>query len=345
MLSSPPNDITGRAAAIVATGMYLPERELPNTWFRERFRKVKADFVDKMEGVSGIMTRYRAPESWAASDLMVRAFQNVLDRAGLTPAEVDLIVVGTDSPDYITPSTSVVVQQKLGAPQAGTFDVVCACASFPTGLSTAAGLMRMNPALKNVLVGGVYMMSKLSDPDDMMGYFYGDGAGAVLLQPSDEAGVFGAAFQADGSYAKSWCVEAGGTAEPVTSEALAAGRHQVRMLERFPPEINDEGWPRLVRKLASEQGFTLGEVDHFIFTQVRSTTIEKVMLSLEQPLEKAHMVMGKFGYTGSACVPMALHDAAGAGKVKPGHLVVMVGSGVGYNQAATAVRITEAFAT
>ncbi|MEO1227319.1 MAG: ketoacyl-ACP synthase III [Myxococcota bacterium] len=343
MLSQVPTDIGGRAAAVVATGTYLPPEELPNTWFRERFREVKADFVDKMEAASGILTRFRAPEDWATSDLAVPAFRAALARAELSADDVDLIVVGTDSPDHITPSTSVVVQHKLGARRAGTFDVVSACASFPTGLAAAAGLMRMNPALRNVLVGGAYMMSKLSDPDDLMGYFYGDGAGAVLLQPSEAPGVFGAAFQADGAFARHWCVPAGGTAEPVTPEAISEGRHQVRMLERFPPEINDLGWPRLVRKLAREQGFSLDEVDLFIFTQVRSTTIEKVMAALEQPLEKTHLVMQKFGYTGSACVPMALHDASAQGRLSPGQLVVLVGSGVGYNQAATALRLTEAF--
>lgn len=338
-----PSDIRGRAAAIVATGIYLPEHEVPNAVFRERFAAVKADFVDKMEAVSGILTRFRAPDDWAASDLAARAIEQCLERAGVRAAELDLVVIGTDSPDYLTPATSVVVQNALGAKNAGTFDVQCACASFPTGLATAAGLMRMNPALKNVVVAGVYQMSKLSDPADMMSFFYGDGAGAVLLQPSNAPGVFGAAFQADGAYARHWLIPAGGTREPASMEAVEAGRTQVRMLERFPPEINDEGWPRLVQKLAQESGFSLEDVDLFIFTQVRSTTIGKVMATLGQPLEKTHMIMDRYGYTGSACVPMALHDASKMGRVRPGDLVVMVGSGVGYNQAATAVRITEAF--
>jgi 3-oxoacyl-[acyl-carrier-protein] synthase-3 len=333
----------GPSAAIVATGMYLPEIEVPNAVFRERFAAQKPDFVDKMEAVSGIQTRWRAPEAWATSDLVVPALRACLERAGLGPEDVDLIVVGTDTPDYLTPSTSVVVQHALGAKNAGTFDVGCACASFPTGLATAAGLMRGSPALKNVLVAGAYRMSKLADPDDMMTFFYGDGAGAVLLRPSAEPGVGGAAFQADGAYAKHWCIEAGGTAEPASVEAVEAGRTQVRMRERFPPEINDEGWPRLVRKLASEQGFGLDEVDLFIFTQVRSTTIEKVMAALEQPLERTHMIMDRFGYTGSACVPMALHDAARQGRIRPGMRIVLVGSGVGYNQAAVEVRITSDF--
>ncbi len=334
---------SGRSAAVVATGMYLPPIEVPNAAFRERFLAVKPDFVDKMEAVSGIMTRWRAPDGMSTSDLVVPALKQCLARAQVPVEAVDLIVVGTDSPDYITPSTSVVVQAKLGAVNAGTYDVGCACASFPTGLATAAGLMHMNSRLENVLVAGAYQMSRLSDPDDMMSYFYGDGAGAVLLQPSAEPGVFGVAFQADGQYARRWCIEAGGTVEPASVAAVEAGRTQVRMLDRFPPEINDDGWPRLVRTLADENGFSLGDVDLFVFTQVRSTTIQKVMERLEQPIEKTHMVMDRFGYTGSACVPMALADAAEKGRIQPGMLLVLVGSGVGYNQAAVALRITHAF--
>src|SRR6185369_11263003 len=104
--------------------------EVPNDVLRERFAKTAPDFVDKTEANSGIMTRYHAPESWATSDLAVRAGRQALRRAGVSAEDVDLIVVGTDSPDYITPSTSVVVQHKLGAKRAGTFDVGCACASF-----------------------------------------------------------------------------------------------------------------------------------------------------------------------------------------------------------------------
>jgi len=110
------------------------------------------------------------------------------------------------------------------------------------------------------------------------------------------------------------------------------------MLERYPPEINHEGWPRLVRRLAETTGFALSEVDLIIFTQVRKPSIELVMGELGLPLEKTHTVMEKWGYTGSACIPMALHDAVEKGKLHAGDLVVLVGSGVGYNQAAAALR-------
>ncbi|HEX6086861.1 MAG TPA: 3-oxoacyl-[acyl-carrier-protein] synthase III C-terminal domain-containing protein, partial [Thermoanaerobaculia bacterium] len=114
------------------------------------------------------------------------------------------------------------------------------------------------------------------------------------------------------------------------------------MVDRYPPEINNEGWPRIVRKVAENGGFAVGDIDFVIFTQVRKPTIELVMADLGLPMEKTHTVMERWGYTGSACIPMALHDALERKKIKPGDLVVMVGSGVGYNQAAAAFRMPEA---
>jgi len=170
-----------RYATIVATGRYVPEIEVTNDMLRERFKHIP-DFVDKMEASSGIKTRWHAPETWATSDVALPAAKLALERAGKKPEEVDLIILGTDSPDYITPATSVVLQYKLGAKNAGTFDVGCACASFPTGLSAAAGIIAANPGIKTVLVIGVYLMHKLTSAADPMIFFYGDGAGAAVLE-------------------------------------------------------------------------------------------------------------------------------------------------------------------
>ncbi|HEY0554828.1 MAG TPA: ketoacyl-ACP synthase III [Thermoanaerobaculia bacterium] len=326
-----------RHATLVATGAYLPEREIANDLLRERFPE-PPDLIDKFEASTGIRRRWWAPDDWAASDLAVRAARQALDAAGKRPEEVDLIVLGTDSPDYLTPATSVVVQEKLGAKNAGTFDVGCACASFPTGFAAAAGLIATNPSLKTVLVIGVYLMHKLADPADPMLFFYGDGAGAAVLAGGERPGFLNAAFQADGAYADYWGLYSGATAEPASEESLRAGRTRVRMVQRYPPEINHEGWPRLVRRLADEGGFALADIDFLIFTQVRKPSIALVMADLGLPLERTHTVMEEWGYTGSACVPMALHDARKKGKIRPGDLVVLVGSGVGYNQAAVAFR-------
>ena len=328
-----------RTANIVATGRYVPEIEVSNDALRERFRDTAPEFVDKMEASSAIRTRWYAPPEWAASDLALRASQEALTRAGKTPEDVDLIILGTDSPDYITPATSVVLQAKLGAKNAGTFDVGCACASFPTALSTAAGLMASNPALRTVLVVGVYLMHKLAKPDDPMVFFYGDGAGAAILEQSSAPGFISAAFAADGSYHRNWLIQSGGTVEPASEESSRAGRTSVKMLERYPPEINNEGWPRLVRAVAKNGGFEVRDIDFIVFTQVRKPTIELVMNELRLPMNKTHMVMEKWGYTGSACIPMAFDDAIAEKKIQPGDLVVLVGSGVGYNQAAAAFRM------
>jgi 3-oxoacyl-[acyl-carrier-protein] synthase-3 len=329
-----------RFAQITATGRYLPEREVSNDELRRRFAHLP-DFVDRMEESTGIRKRWYAPDDWAASDLAVRAAAQAIERAGRSPEEVDLLIVGTDSPDFLTPATSVVVQHKLGARNAGTFDIGCACASFPTGLATAAGWIAANPGLRTVVVVGVYLMHKLADPDDPMVFFYGDGAGAAVLEPAPAPGFVAAAAQADGSYHRHWGIYAGATAEPATEEAVRAGRTKVRLIERYPPEVNHEGWPRLVRQLAANGGFEIAELDQVIFTQVRKPSIELVMAELGLPVERAHTVMEEWGYTGSACLGMAFDDAVEKGKVKAGDLVAFVGSGVGYNQAGAVFRVGE----
>jgi 3-oxoacyl-[acyl-carrier-protein] synthase-3 len=327
-----------RHASIVSTGRHLPEIEVSNDLLRKRFAHLP-EFVDKMEASSGIRCRWHAPEDWATSDVALPAAQQALERAGLGVDEVDLIILGTDSPDYITPATSVVLQHKLGARRAGTFDIGCACASFPTGLATGAGFIATNAAINNVLVVGVYLMHKLADEADPMTFFYGDGAGAAVLRTADKPGFMNAAFLADGFYHKHWGIYSGGTYEPASAESVKAGRTRVKINERYPPEINHEGWPKLVRNLAKEGGFAVSDIDFIIFTQVRKPSIELVMGDLGLPMERTHTVMEEWGYTGSACIPMALDDAMVKGKIGQGALAVFVGSGVGYNQAAAAFRM------
>ncbi|NNC73980.1 MAG: ketoacyl-ACP synthase III [Acidimicrobiia bacterium] len=328
-----------RHGQIVATGSYLPLIEVANDELRARFAETLPDFVDEMEASTGIKRRWYAPDDWATSDLALPAARQALARAGRRAEDVDLLLVGTDSPDYITPATSVVLQHKLGAVNAGTFDIGCACASFPTGLATAAGWLATNPAIRTVLMVGVYMMRKLADPNDPTIFFYGDGAGAAVLEAGSEPGFLTAAARADGSYHGNWGIYSGGTFEPATSDSVEAGRARVRLVERYPPEINHEGWPLIVRSLAEQGEFELGDIDLVLFTQVRKPSIELVMTELGLPMEKTHMIMVECGYTGSACTAMALHDAVERGKALPGDLVVIVGSGVGYNQAGCAFRI------
>lgn len=329
-----------RYATIIGTGRYVPPIEVTNEDFKEKMAKVSPklpEVVDKFEASSNIQTRWYAPDDWATSDLAVEAAKDALDDAGLKAEDLDMILLGTDSPDYITPATSVVVQHKLGATKAGTFDIGCACASFPTGLVQAAGMIATNPHMKYVLVIGAYMMHKLADYErDLMAFFYGDGAGAAILTASDEPGFVSSTFFAQGSYHKHWGIYSGGTYEPATPESVEAGRTQVRFIEPFPPEVNNEGWPKRMRELAEHGDFDLQDVDLAIYTQVRLNSIKIVMEELGLPLERAHWIMDKWGYTGSACLPMAFDDAREQGKVHSGDLVTFVGSGVGYNQAGAA---------
>ncbi len=323
----------GRYATIVSTGSYVPSIERTNASMREKFGEV----IDKFEASTGIKTRWYAPDEWATSDLAAEAARAALQEAGLQPTDLDMILLGTDSPDYITPATSVVVQHKIGAKNAGTFDIGCACASFPTGLNTAAGLIQTNPNLKYVMVIGAYNMHKLSDwKNDVMSFFYGDGAGAAILTPSKKPGFVSSTFFADGSYHKHWGIYSGGTYEPATAESVQAGRTQVHLITPFPAEVNNEGWPARMRELAKNGNFDLKNVDMALYTQVRLPSIQLVQQTLGLPIEKAHWIMDKWGYTGSACIPMAFDDARKQGKIKSGDLVTFVGSGVGYNQAGSA---------
>lgn len=326
-----------RYAKIIGSGAYIPPEEHNNDVFRKKFGD---EVINKNEEATGILTRFRSPADWAASDLAVAACKAALADANLTPEDIDLIVLGTDTPDYITPATSVVVQHKLGAKNAGTFDVGCACASFPTGLAIASGMMSNQPNLKRVLVIGVYMMHRLADlENDPMSFYYGDGAGAAVLEAGDKPGFISSSLVADGSYNQCWGIYSSGTAEPPTIESLQAGRTKVKFVTPFPSTVNREGWPKRVREVAANGGFKVEDIDHIVFTQVRSKTITQVMQDLGLPEEKAIKIMHEYGYMGSACIPVAFDIAKRRGLVKAGDLVVFMGSGVGYNQCAVAMRL------
>jgi len=331
-----------RYATIIGTGRYLPEIEVTNKELKARVGQVNPDLarvIDDFQESTGIRRRWHAPRDWATSDIAVRAAQEALKAAGIKPEQVDMILLGTDTPDYITPATATVVQHKLGAANAGTYDIGCACASFPTGVAAAAGLLSTNPWMRYVLVIGVYMMSKLADHSDVVSFFYGDGAGAAVLAADSKPGFISSAYLADGSYHQYWGIYSGGTYEPASVEAVEAGRTKVRLLQRYPPDVNHENWPIIVRQLAERGGFEIQDIDLAIFTQVRLPSIKLVMESLGLPLSKTHWIMEGWGYMGSACIPMCLDDAVEKGKVKSGDLLVLVGSGVGYNYAGVATRM------
>ena len=213
-------------------------------------------------------------------------------------------------------------------------------AMVPTGLAIASGMMSNQPNIRRALVIGVYMMQRLADlENDPMSFYYGDGAGAVVLEASDKPGFVSSAIFADGSYYECWGIYSSGTKEPVSEESLKAGRTKVKFVTPFPSSVNREGWPKRVREAAKNGNFEVSDIDHIVFTQVRSKTITQVMEDLGLPENKAIKIMHEYGYMGSACIPVAYDVARRRGLIKEGNLVVFMGSGVGYNQCAVAMRV------
>jgi 3-oxoacyl-[acyl-carrier-protein] synthase-3 len=197
-------------------------------------------------------------------------------------------------------------------------------------------------AYKNVLVIGAYAMSKYLDwSDKKTATLFADGAGAIILQSDNEgsSGCLASKLVADGRFAEFMGLYAGGTRKPVTQEILDQGRYnKLRFVKKYPPEVNLEGWQKIIREVLQKAALSLSDVDLFLFTQVNLSTIKEVMRRLDLPMSRTHTVMHKWGYTGSACIPMALDDAVREGKIRRGDRIMMCASGGGLNMACVAFR-------
>ena len=315
-------------AAITGTGHAVPRRVVTNAELSAMLGEDRDDFVSN---TLGIRTRHLCGEGESTATLAVEAATRALEAAGRAPDAVDLLIVATDTPEYISPATSSVVQGRLGAVNAATFDLNAGCAGFVTALDTAWKFVRADARYRTVLVIGAYAMSRFVDyTDKKTCTIFADGAGAAVVERRDTPGVLASELYADGRYAPGMGVFAGGTAEPITEAVLRDGyRNHLRFVQKYPASVNEEGWPRIARAVLARAGRTVREVDLWLWTQVNLSTIRTVMESLGAPMEKAHTIMGKWGYTGSACLPMALDDAVRAGRLRDGDLVCLTGSGAG----------------
>lgn len=308
--------------------MYAPEKVMTNADFIPFLNQDIDEFVG---GALNIHERRICAPDETTADLCVNAARQALDASGLSAEQIDMIIIGTDTPEYLSPSTGSKVQHLLGAVNArGAFDLNCACAAFVTGVDIASKYIMMDESYENVLVIGAYAMTKYLDFHDLQtSTIFADGAGAVIVQASESPGFLSSEFYADGQFHDYMGIYAGGTYHPITPERIKSGEHQVRFLKRFPGDVNLEHWPRLVEKIMKKAQKPIEDIDFIIFTQININTIRAVMNILNLPLEKTHWVMDRFGYTGSACIPMVLDEAVRAGKIRSGDLVALVGSGGG----------------
>lgn len=286
----------------------------------------------------GIRERRWMADDQVTSDLIVEASQKAIERAGIKPSDLGLIIVSTDTPDYLSPSTSVVVQAKLGAERAGCYDVNSACAGWVTALDQGARYLLTEPSMRYILVAGGYGMSRYLDfKDKKTANLFADGAGAAVLGVGDEPGFLASNLLAVGSFHDALGIYEGGTYRPATLANITRyGAPRVEFVKKFPRTFNTEFWPRLMQGALDKAGLTFDDVDHFFFTQLNLRTIEYMMDLLKQPMEKTHWVMDKWGYTGSPCVVMALDDAVRQGKgPKPGEVILFCASGGGITMAAS----------
>lgn len=325
-------------AQITSTGRYIPEKVLTND---DLDRMLSENVGDWLVANVGIRERHVMADDENTSDMLVAAARQALERAKLTPADLDLIIVATDTPDYISPATASVVQAKLGAADAGTFDINCACSAWVTGLDMAAKYIASDPDYQHILVAGGYGMTRYVDwTDKKTCTLFADGAGAAIVRSGAEPGFLAGKLLARGEYHDALGIYSGGTSRPATPENVAAfGKPKVQFVRKFPATFNSDHWPPLIRATVAKAGLAIDDIDLFIFTQLNLRTIEFMMDNLGQPISKTHTIMDKWGYLGSACIPAALDDAITSGKgPKPGDHVVFCASGGGLTMAASVWR-------
>ncbi len=322
-------------ATITGTGLSTGSRKILNSYFDELYQKDISTFLKEKRNIH---QRYFMDETQSTSDLAIEAAEKALKKAGLKPENINLVIVATDTPDYISPSTASVVQYKLGAKNAGVFDLNTACAGFVTALDVAQKYIQSDTAYNHILVIGAYGMSRFLNWDDYkIASMFADGAGAVVVSRTEDKGILASELFADGQYFDYMGVYVGGAAMPITHDRIEKKEHLLNFAKKIPLETNAIQWPRLTNNLLDRIHKTPEDINHFFLTQLNLDTINAALDSLSIDRTKSHNVMDQFGYTGSACIPMAIADADSKHILKKGDLVFMLGSGGGMSMAALAM--------
>ena len=311
---------------ILGIGHCLPDRVLNNADL-EKIVDTSDQWI--MER-TGIRERRIAPPEQATSDLCYHAALMALERAGIGPEALDLIIVGTTTPDMPMPSTACILQEKLGAWNAGAFDMEAGCTGFVYGLTVAEKFLG-SAEYNYVLVLGADLCSRVTDYTDRNTcVIFGDGAGAAVLgKGSGQYGFCSTYMGADGRGGKHLSIPGGGSAFPATIESVQNHQHYIKMngneIFKFAVPIVE----KVVQKLMDRSGLELEDVDCFVPHQANTRIIKSAVKRCGIPMEKTLVNIEKYGNMSAACIPIALSEAEADGRVKAGDLVLMVAFGGG----------------
>ena len=322
-------------AAITATGHHVPDDVYPNAWFEQRL-----DTTDEwIRSRTGIAER-RFLAAGGTSDLAVPAARRCLEVRGIAPAAVDCIIVATMTPDRLCPSTAAVVQRKLGAVNAWGFDLAAACSGFIYGLVTATKLVESGAA-RRVLLCGADRMSTVIDPRDRAtAVLFGDGAGAVLVEPieDDEVGILDSVCHMDGDGESALYIPAGGSVIPPSAESVAARQHFV--LQDGPAVFKAAvvGMAEVTEELLKRCDLRLEDVAWMVPHQANRRIIESVAKRLGLPLERVVINLDRFGNTVAGTIPIGLAEWQAQGRFGYGDRIVLSAFGAGYTSGSVYLR-------
>jgi 3-oxoacyl-[acyl-carrier-protein] synthase III len=310
---------------IAGTGSYLPPRVMMNDEFAARLDTSDAWIRSR----TGIVQRHIAEESQTSSDLALEASRRALEAAGVAAAEVDLIVVATSTPDYIFPSTACLLQAKLGAKDCPAFDVQAVCSGFVYAMATADAFIKSGQ-YKKALVVGTEVFSRILDWNDRgTCVLFGDGAGAALLAADSKPGIHASVMHADGSLVGLLSVPGN------VSRGCIVGSPYLQMngqgVFKFAVKVLDE----VARETVAAAGMQLEDIDWLIPHQANVRILEATARRLGLPSDKLVVTVDHHGNTSAASVPLALDEYIRAGKIRPGHRVMMQGVGGGFTWGAT----------
>ncbi|SDL89660.1 beta-ketoacyl-ACP synthase III [Halarsenatibacter silvermanii] len=287
---------------------------------------------------TGIKERRIADEDTSSSDLAYEASLEALEEADLSPEDLEMIILATATPDMLFPATACLLQERLGADNAGAFDLEAGCSGFVYGLGVADQFIRAGN-YENILVVGAETLSKLVDWDDRSTcVLFGDGAGAAVVQPSSEAGILSTVMGSDGSGGDSLCVPAGGSLHPASQKTVENKLHYIKMEgnQVFKFAVKKMGAASV--EVLDKAGYTPADVDFFVPHQANTRIIDAAAKRLDLDMDSVIVNLPLYGNTSSASVPIALKEAVEENRIKPGDLIVLVAFGAGLTWASAAVR-------